>query len=200
MCAACPPFERQAGPNFWVLAETGGGMVTLTVMHGFTPASAVRCIDVLAAHLGDGTQHLKLQYIDDPVHPLLRQYCDEQVELHFSGKPTNLAAMLGDLWIAHRQIVGDWIPFARHCNKVPLDQLLGVGFGSFALGPRFLLEAYAAVLTRYGSEPSFAPTQIDGTRPQPPPREALNLGGGAYVIASAYEVAQGGVKARMFSS
>lgn len=172
----------------------------LIVMQGFTPAWGVRCLDVRAAHLGDGTQHLQLQYIDDRAHPLLRQYCDEQVDLHFSGKPTNLAATLGDLWIAHRQIVGDWIPFARHCNKLPLDQLLGLGFGSFALGPKFLLEAYAAVLTRYGSEPSFAPTRLDGTRPRPPPREALNLGGGAYVIANAYEVTQGGVKGRGFPS
>jgi hypothetical protein len=88
-------------------------------------------------------------------HAAIDQYTRRRQFLHFSAAPTNPDAVVGQLWAAHSDLAGDWIPFERYLNgELPLAKLLASGSGLLATGPDFLISAYAAVLERNGCRPS----------------------------------------------
>jgi len=86
-------------------------------------------------------------------HPLLLPYHLPYERLNFYGTVKNLDALIGALYQAHVQQVGDWISLRRFLNRgLPLRALLATGNGVFAEGPVSLLQVYSAVLTTYGLE------------------------------------------------
>jgi hypothetical protein len=94
----------------------------------------------------------------EPDHVLARQHTDTCQTLSFSGKPQSVLVAMGELLVAHRRTVSDWIPFERYLNaQCDLAWLLATGFGTLADGPSFLVKAYADALENAGIEPSLLP-------------------------------------------
>lgn len=127
------------------------------------------------------------------VHPLLLPHVSPVVELHFRGRPADLLSTIGELVEAHRRIVGSWFDWTRFLNVHVLSdggprRLLEGGFGSFADGPKPLIEAYGRVLEGRGVTVSFLPERRpawwDGTRwvDETVPLYALLLGE-SYVVS-----------------
>lgn len=88
-------------------------------------------------------------------HPALDQYTDPHDVLSFSAAAADANRVVGQLWAAHCRAADDWIPFDRYIHRAPdLGSLLSSRSGILAEGPRFLLEAYAAVLDENGCKPS----------------------------------------------
>jgi len=86
-------------------------------------------------------------------HPVLAQYTDSREYLHFSSAARNPNEAVGELWIAHRELVDDWIPFDRFLNEtIKLPGLLAGSGGLVATGPSFLISAYANVLDAQGCQ------------------------------------------------
>jgi hypothetical protein len=109
-----------------------------------------------------------LNYHQDD-HPLIQKYLDLHVHLTFSGTPISVESVVGELWLAHRSKVDDWIAFDAFLNtQERLDVLLKGGHGQLAEGPRFLLLEYSDVLSRHGQHPSFhgerPPKKWDGEK------------------------------------
>ena len=88
-------------------------------------------------------------------HVLIRQHTDSRKDLYFRGVPKSALGTVGRLWVTHREVVSDWIPFQRYLNSgVDLETLLAVGYGMIADGPSFLIDAYARVLSDAGVNPN----------------------------------------------
>ena len=88
-------------------------------------------------------------------HVLIRQHMETWQKLYFRGIPQSEIEIVGQLLVAHRETVGDWIPFAKFFNSCcKLNGLLTGGFGQLADGPTFLIEKYASVLLSAGLKPN----------------------------------------------
>jgi hypothetical protein len=94
--------------------------------------------------------------------------------------PLDIPRCIGELWLAHQQVAGSSIPFAKYIRTS--EEFLAVGFGAIAWGPRFLLDAYAAVLARHGVDCNllegrpFRVHRDRGWQPLPSPPELLEIG------------------------
>ena len=89
-------------------------------------------------------------------HALLIPYTEPRVQLAFLRRPSNADAVVGQLWEAHRRLLGQWVPFDEYLNPgMSPSDLLASGGGCLADGPRSLMQAYAGVLDLHGVEPSF---------------------------------------------
>jgi hypothetical protein len=148
----------------------------------------IRCNDVLAFEIAENT-HDCLWHFTDPEHPALRAYTDPTNRLFFRGVPPDIPRCIGELWLAHQQAAGSWVPFAKYLQIS--EPFLGVGFGAIAEGPRFLLDAYAAVLARHGVDCSLIedrPVMVyrdHRWQPLPSPPELLQIDTST-VIASGF--------------
>ncbi|MEQ8765988.1 MAG: hypothetical protein RL885_18870 [Planctomycetota bacterium] len=81
-------------------------------------------------------------------HFVLRQYLEPRRALGFRGQPPSPAETVGRLWLIHRDIAGEWVPFERYLNVCAgLEDLLAGGYGLLAEGPESLVRAYANVLS-----------------------------------------------------
>src|ERR1700677_483695 len=47
-------------------------------------------------------------------HPLLWEHTEPSAELTFDGDPSEVHALIGELWQAHLALAGGWIPLDRH--------------------------------------------------------------------------------------
>jgi hypothetical protein len=90
-------------------------------------------------------------------HPLLLPHAARRSELYVRNGPADPSRLLGDLWRAHRQVTGGWIPTDAYLNGGYglLSGEIGRGFGQLAAGPRPLLEAYAEVARDHGMQPNL---------------------------------------------
>jgi hypothetical protein len=127
-------------------------------------------------------------------HPVLLMFNEPYAQLYFYSVPTNIPEVMGDLFIRHVEVFGNWIPFARFLNRRPggLPDLLKMHSGMLADGPRTMIEKYASVLTAHGIGHSVRPTQLprvlDGAKWQEPATNAKALIlGGAYVVADSFD-------------
>jgi hypothetical protein len=83
-------------------------------------------------------------------HPLLWTVAADSVAAYFNGAPADSIAAVGALYEAHHGAAGNWIPFSRFFNPLPLSKLLAAGNGKLAEGPAPLLEIYRGVLGTFG--------------------------------------------------
>ncbi len=98
-------------------------------------------------------------------HPLVWARASAPVQLYFSGQSKGGAeAVIGDLYLAHHDLAGSWIPFCEHINdSIDLLTLLQGSFGLMGQGPKELIDAYEGVLVKHGYSTSrFVPPQSSG--------------------------------------
>lgn len=89
-------------------------------------------------------------------HPVTRLCTDPWRELYFRGVPRSVDEAVGRLVLAHRGVVGDWVPFGRYLNPcLDPDRLLAAGYGMLAHGPTFIVQAYAQALSERGLTLNF---------------------------------------------
>lgn len=124
-----------------------------------TSAWRVTCGGVLR-HSLEGFHGDDVRLITDLQEPLNAEQADGRSALYFnaSGKLSDDAAgaVLGALFTAHRECVGNWIPFERYLNRnLGLHDLIASGDGLLAEGPHFLLAAYTRVLEERGIRPNL---------------------------------------------
>jgi hypothetical protein len=80
-------------------------------------------------------------------HPAARQYADEYEALSFKGPVANVNALIGELWVAHSETVGDWISLDKYLPSArQLAKLFSRNRGRVCRGPKFLLRRYEQVL------------------------------------------------------
>lgn len=98
-----------------------------------------------------------LAFLDD--HVLLWDYTEPASQLSFHGPDGRHDRLLSDLWVKHRAVVGDWIPYSRYLNGYFVCKGLSGISGVLAYGPDRLLKEYASV---------FAGSEIEAYFPYPP--------------------------------
>ena len=94
--------------------------------------------------------------LDEPRHRLLSPFVEDATELTFTGTPSSVAAVVGDLVAAHEDWGGEWFPldaFLRQGAKA----LLGGGYGQLAQGPDSLMRGFAEVLRDHGVKSAIVP-------------------------------------------
>jgi hypothetical protein len=142
-------------------------------------AGAITCRGARRWRLADGAAG-RLQRWND--HVLLWEETKDREELYFSGRPQDPLALLGELYLRHRDVAGRWLPLERYVRPDDdvrsLVTLLAAGQGRLAAGPAPLIEAYAAALERH----AMSPSRIAAATATAGPLEALTLGD-AYVVA-----------------
>lgn len=129
--------------------------------------------------------------IEDPRHPAILQYIDEDVGLSFARAPRSASEVIGDLLLAHRQTTQDFIGFERYLNRnVALESLIAGGRGRLASGPRFLMDCYAAILLAHEMMPTLIPTRPDIDLKTQLPLQRVSLQmlrlGGAFIVAERF--------------
>jgi hypothetical protein len=88
-------------------------------------------------------------------HVLIRKHAEPICELFFNGKPRDAPGVVGRLWSAHEGVAKGWIPFGSYLNpEVELSELISLGFGMLARGPKFMIDAYSNVLGDAGMNPN----------------------------------------------
>ena len=99
------------------------------------------------------------QSVHGDEHPVRRVYTDPWQMLPFRGVPRSIDEAVGRLVLAHRNAVGDWVPFGRCLNtELDLERLLAGAYGLLADGPAFIVQAYARALSECGlTHSSLAP-------------------------------------------
>lgn len=108
----------------------------------------VECHDAVSCSSTGDRSNNGIVVCDD--HPLLWPYTMPKIELFFHGKRIDdVNGVVGCLYAAHHETVGEWFPFGTFFNNGPtrpIQRLLEGGFGSFAAGPQELMLAYRRVL------------------------------------------------------
>jgi hypothetical protein len=77
-------------------------------------------------------------------HPLLWQHNDESVSMFFSSASPEPFALLGRLHEAHAALFGGWRELSAYWDAG--SELLRVGYGRLADGPRRAINEYARVV------------------------------------------------------
>lgn len=119
-------------------------------------------------------------------HPLLLEYNEPHEYLHFSSAPARPEEIIGWLYLAYREVMGDWRPLSSVLNPsvgqgTSLAALLRGGWGMLASGPAPVLSALAAAVAPFMTvyhNPAYHP---DG-------RCRMLLFDEAYVVCDAAEV------------
>jgi hypothetical protein len=99
-------------------------------------------------------------------HPLLLEYNAPHEYLHFSSAPARPEEVVGRLYLAHHEVIGDWRPLSRVLNPsigqgMTLPTLLGGGRGMLARGPVPVVSALAVAVAPYMNvyrNPSYDPS------------------------------------------
>jgi hypothetical protein len=107
--------------------------------------------------------------IEEPEeHVLLFPYTKKRGSLFFSELSTDSKKIIGDLFLAHQEIMGDWYNFQDFLNQsIKLDALCSSYSGCLAEGPLPLLEEYKKVIARHGGKSNIiniaAPKRWNGS-------------------------------------
>jgi hypothetical protein len=154
---ASPDLDEDAFVRLDGLAlQAEGARLRLSILDGGEPSTLSRW-EVKAEGLVEyGVAEAQGNLTLTPTgHVLARQHTEPRWSLHFTGNAASPHELMGRLLSAHTRLARNWIPFARYLNaELASDQLLGEGFGTFADGPQFLIEAYDDVLHGAGLQTS----------------------------------------------
>ena len=107
------------------------------------------------SRLGFGSMAAFIIAEDDP---LLWKYTDVQCELYFSGKCTEPANLITDLYSLELELFKNYQHFGEYLNGGDIFQFLNAGSGLFARGPQKLLSKYADNLAKYNINTSIITT------------------------------------------
>jgi hypothetical protein len=121
----------------------------------------LRCRDVRNTRIESRDGGAMLSYADE--HPALLPHTSPVFELYFRGTCDDADRVVGQLFQAHREVVGHWFEFEDFLNGSSPAELLRGGYGRLAAGPKDLIDRYAEVMRRNGVAVSSPPPQ-----PRPP--------------------------------
>ncbi|BFT69161.1 hypothetical protein [Paenibacillus sp. P36] len=111
-----------------------------------------------------GEHKLELFYFSDfkvlDEHVYLWDYNKDYFELYFNGHVKDSKKLIGELYIAHRDITNNLIPFGTYMNG-KIEWLLGFDLGLFAKAPVNLIKEYCNVLEDNGLKGTLLPTKSD---------------------------------------
>lgn len=111
-----------------------------------------------------GEHKLELFYFSDfkvlDEHVYLWDYNKDYFELYFNGHVKDSKKIIGELYIAHRDITHNLIPFGTYING-KIEWLLGFDVGLFAKAPMNLIKEYFNVLEDNGLKGTMLPTKSD---------------------------------------
>jgi hypothetical protein len=125
-------------------------------------------------------------------HPAARQYVDEYEALSFKGLVTNVDALIGELWVAHDEAVGDWIGLDKYLPSArQLAKLFSRNRGRLCRGLRFLLRRYEQVLRQ-----NQLSTVRRAVRRSQSHRAQLLHVGASFIIAERFQATLNGPVAR----
>ena len=129
-------------------------------------------------------------------HPVLWDFTQPVVKLHFYGPARDPLAVVGTLYERHRALAGDWIPFHRYLNPFPTgtSALMRSTSGELASGPAPLISAYTQALTEQHVRSSTLPprpaTVWDGRQWVALPALRALLLERSFVIAETFSVSR----------
>jgi len=110
-------------------------------------------------------------------HPAARECVARRAEVRWSGASDN-ATLLGALYQAHTEVVGDWIPFEWYSSIKTIAE------NKFSLrGPDFLMRSYAKVLRASGKAPKII---LRGNLNSKSARPRVLHFGDSYVVANTF--------------
>lgn len=89
-------------------------------------------------------------------HALLWEYTENRCQLFFRGYTENLEALVGSLFLKHKEITEGWIPFDKYLNDMTeIEKLLQWGAGLLAEGPEKIVNEYSKVLDSFNINSSI---------------------------------------------
>lgn len=131
--------------------------------------------------------------VEEAEHPLLWPYIKDGGSLFFGALNPDRAKLIGDMFAAHFSITGNYFPFGRFINENWLSASKPWGSsGLFAEGPLVILEAFRAVLEKYGATCRITnvclPKRWTGSEFVPESKDLhILLIGDSFVIAEHFE-------------
>lgn len=127
-------------------------------------------------------------YIMEEDDPLLWKYTDVQCELYYSGKCTEPANLIADLYSLELDLFKNYQHFGEHLNGGDIFRLLNADSGLFARGPQKLLSIYADHFTKYNINASIIASNspVKETVTSRGHFKLLLLGDHGYVIAEKF--------------
>lgn len=89
-------------------------------------------------------------------HVLLWGFIQSTCKLYFKGLTENVSGLIGELYLKHLEITGNWIPFDEYLNDMmDIRNLLNGGSGLVAEGPGMIIEEYSKVLNKFNISTSM---------------------------------------------
>ena len=122
-------------------------------------------------------------------HAAVRQYVERGAEIFFVGAAAEPGQVAERLRAAHNRLAGDWIPFERYVNRIPLANLLGRAGGRIFAGPQFLAREFLRVLQDSGVTTSHLPEDI-GEQPLPTSSLEMLVVGSSHIIGEDFDAAK----------
>ncbi|ULO09605.1 hypothetical protein H1230_13020 [Paenibacillus sp. 19GGS1-52] len=136
-----------------------------------------------------GEHKLELFYFSDfkvlEEHVYLWDYNNDYFELYFNGHVKDSKKIIGELYIAHRDITNNLIPFGTYING-KIEWLLGFDIGLFAKAPMNLIREYFNVLEDNGLNGTLLPTKSDKQWNGKQTDYKVLIFGDSYVIAKEF--------------
>ena len=122
-------------------------------------------------------------------HVLLWKNYQPSTSLFIKGRIEDYRSVIGALYEKHIEVTGGWYSFGDFDLSDQASRVLAAGFGLLARGPSTLVQAYAAILEKYGFDVSMLKHGLP---------EYHELGGYDYndellvlLLGNSYVVAQG---------
>jgi hypothetical protein len=142
-------------------------------------------------------ERLVFEWAEDMIetadHVVLRPFNEDTGELFFSELSVGVTAVVGELYAAHLETVGDWFPFSDFFNASLLrPELRAAAFGSLAEGPVSLLKRFKEVIEKRDGKGSLRnvrrPKRWTGAQ-WVDEKEGLRalVVGGSFVVAEGFE-------------
>lgn len=122
-------------------------------------------------------------------HVLLWDYHKDFYELYFHGQVKNIKEGIGELYLVHRNITEDLIPFGTYMNT-KMEWLIEGGLGLFAEGPEPIIREYEKVLAGFGVKTSLLPVRSRKKGDSTCNEYKVLLFGNSYVVAKRFETIQ----------
>ncbi|ANE46451.1 hypothetical protein SY83_09385 [Paenibacillus swuensis] len=145
-------------------------------------------------HCKDYGEHkLEIYYFSDlkvlDEHEYLWDYNKDFYELYFNGSIKDIKKMIGELYVAHRVITNNLIPFGTYING-NMERLLEFNSGLFAKAPVNLVKEYFNVLEFNGLKGKLLPSKSDKQRDGKQTEYKVIIFGESYVVAKEFRAIQ----------
>lgn len=140
-----------------------------------------------------GKHKLELYYFSDfkvlDEHIYLWDYNKDFYDLYFNGHSKDIKKIIGELYLTHREVTSNLIPFGAYTNG-KIDWLLEFNVGLFAKAPVPLIEAYSKVLESNDLKITLLPSKSQYQWNGKQTEYKVLIIGDSYVVAKAFYAVQ----------